>query len=330
METALLRWLQTVTAQYWWIELGHPLCKQATRTSAVPIAGSIALRSKTTRHQKPHTAKLAELRQLWRTGEATDLQEVELWWTTFSIWMKQHFFCCPVKHLCRREMRAHEPNSKRNELRLFLEQMLLVKKKLLVVTRKLWNTQCFQNASLPKGILYRCNKTAWRTVMLLEENVRVLECNLAKEEKREVIFVVDNCRGHLKWTLNPLHSNYCLHCNYCLPTWCLCFNQWTKRPSNQLESHTGKVYYKEFCCVQECKQIQNQPFGCGTPGCGTPHDTSWTMPGRMCLAVRTGFRILLWGKFYRAWGPWLWWAVMRYIMTYSDLQTAQALELTAT
>lgn len=55
-----------------------------------------------------------------------------LWQTTFSTWMKQHFFCCPFKHLCRREMRAHEPNRKRNELRFCLEQMLLVKKKLLV------------------------------------------------------------------------------------------------------------------------------------------------------------------------------------------------------
>lgn len=34
--------------------------------------------------------------------------------------------------------------------------------------------------------------------MLLEENVRVLKCNLTKGKKREVVFVVDNCRGHLK------------------------------------------------------------------------------------------------------------------------------------
>lgn len=34
--------------------------------------------------------------------------------------------------------------------------------------------------------------------MLLEENVRVLECNLANGKKREVVFVVDNIQAHLK------------------------------------------------------------------------------------------------------------------------------------
>lgn len=44
-----------------------------------------------------------------------------LWQTTFSTWVKPHFFTrfCPVEHLCQREMHVQKPNSARIELRFW-------------------------------------------------------------------------------------------------------------------------------------------------------------------------------------------------------------------
>lgn len=63
----------------------------------------------------------------------------------------------------------------------------------------------------------------------------------------------------------------------------------------------------------------------------TPHEQCLKGCARLFKRkLLSACRIFPWGKSYRARGPWLWRAVMSYVMTYGDLQIAQALELTAT
>lgn len=104
----------------------------------------------------------------------------------------------PDKTLCFRQENCSGGKKSKERLTVLLGSNMLGTDKLKpVVIGKSLKPRCFSNVkSLP--VIYRANSKAWMTSTIWEETMRIFDKKFCSQ-KREVVFIIDNCAAHAEF-----------------------------------------------------------------------------------------------------------------------------------